>query len=130
MRISDWSSDVCSSDLGADQLLAERGLAESRAKAQALVMAGQVFVGERRIAKPGDMLPADAAIALRGQDHPWVSRGGVQLAPALDPFAIDPAGLVCLALGASTGGFTAVLLTPGAAAGSSLAGAHGPTPRQ
>src|SRR3546814_17074051 len=71
-------------------------------------MAGQVFVGERRIAKPGDMLPADAAIALRGQDHPWVSRGGVKLAHALDHFAIDPAGLVCLALGASTGGFTEV----------------------
>ena len=78
-------------------------------------MAGQVFVGERRIAKPGDMLSTDAAIALRGQDHPWVSRGGVKLACALDHFAIDPAGLVCLDIGASTGGFTDVLLMRGAA---------------
>ena len=98
-----------------DQILVARGLAESRTRAQALIMAGAVYQGERRIDKPGDMLPDDAAIELRGRDHPWVSRGGVKLAHALAHYAIDPAGLVCLDVGASTGGFTHVLLTGGAA---------------
>ena len=99
----------------ADTLLVERGLAESRARAQAAIMAGLVFSGERRIDKPGDLLPADAPLALRGQDHPWVSRGGLKLAHALDTFALDVDGLVCLDIGASTGGFTDVLLAKGAA---------------
>jgi 23S rRNA (cytidine1920-2'-O)/16S rRNA (cytidine1409-2'-O)-methyltransferase len=98
-----------------DQLLVERGLAESRTRAQALVMAGVVFSQERRLDKPGTMLPADAPLDLRGRDHPWASRGGVKLAAALDAFAIDPTGLVCLDVGASTGGFTDVLLSRGAA---------------
>jgi len=98
-----------------DVLLVERGLAESRARAQALVMAGVVFSGERRLDKPGLPVPADLAVEVRGRDHPWVSRGGVKLAHALERFAIDPNGLVCLDVGASTGGFTDVLLTHGAA---------------
>ena len=99
----------------ADLLLVERGLVESRSRAQALVMAGLVFVGDMRVEKPGQMLALDVAIAVRGQDHPWVSRGGLKLVHGLRSFAIDPAGLVCLDVGASTGGFTDVLLTHGAA---------------
>ncbi len=99
----------------ADQLLVERGLAESRAKAQALILAGQVYSDTRRIDKPGQQISCDAPLAVRGQDHPWVSRGGLKLEKALDHFAIDPAGLVCLDVGASTGGFTDVLLSRGAA---------------
>lgn len=99
----------------ADQLLVERGLGESRARAQALIMAGLVFSGERRIDKPGLGLAADAPLEVRGRDHPWVSRGGLKLVHALDHFAIDPAGRVCLDVGASTGGFTDVLLARGAA---------------
>jgi 23S rRNA (cytidine1920-2'-O)/16S rRNA (cytidine1409-2'-O)-methyltransferase len=99
----------------ADQLLVERGLAESRARAQALILAGLVFSGEARVDKPGTALRADAALEVRGQDHPWVSRGGVKLDHALTHFAIDPKGLVCLDVGASTGGFTDVLLARGAA---------------
>ena len=98
-----------------DQVLAERGLADSRAKAQALVMAGLVFVEGRRADKPGALVADDAAIEVRGKPHPYVSRGGVKLAHALDRFAVDPAGKVCLDVGASTGGFTDVLLKRGAA---------------
>jgi 23S rRNA (cytidine1920-2'-O)/16S rRNA (cytidine1409-2'-O)-methyltransferase len=99
----------------ADLLLVERGLVESRAKAQAVIMAGLVFTGEKRVAKPGDVLAADAPLELRGQEHPWVSRGGLKLVHGLDHFGLDPAGLTCLDLGASTGGFTDVLLSRGAA---------------
>ncbi len=98
-----------------DQLLVERGLAESRARAQALVMAGLVFSGERRIEKPGATLAAEAPLAVKGKPHPWVSRGGVKLAHALDTFGWDVAGAVALDVGASTGGFTDVLLERGAA---------------
>ncbi len=94
--------------------MAERGLAESRARAQALIVAGLVFVGEQRVSKPGDMLAADAPIEVRGREHPWVSRGGIKLAHALDHFAIDPHGWTALDIGASTGGFTDVLLNRGA----------------
>ncbi len=97
-----------------DQALVARGLAESRARAQALIMAGLVYSGETRLDKPGSQIADDAALEVRGRDHPWVSRGGVKLAHALDAFAIDPAGLVCLDIGASTGGFTDVLLSRGA----------------
>jgi 23S rRNA (cytidine1920-2'-O)/16S rRNA (cytidine1409-2'-O)-methyltransferase len=99
----------------ADVALVERGLVESRAKAQALIMAGKVFAGERKLAKPGESIAEDQGLEVRGQDHPWVSRGGLKLAHALEAFALDPAGLVCLDLGASTGGFTDVLLQSGAA---------------
>lgn len=98
-----------------DQLLVDRGMAESRARAQAMVMAGLVFSDGRRLDKAGDKLGADAPLEVRGAPHPWVSRGGIKLAHALDRFAIDPTGLVCLDVGASTGGFTDVLLTHGAA---------------
>ncbi|MBU6497733.1 MAG: TlyA family RNA methyltransferase [Rhodospirillales bacterium] len=98
----------------ADQMLVDRGLAESRTRAQALILAGKVFSGETRIEKAGQALPADTPLELRGQDHPWVSRGGLKLAHGLDHFALSPAGLICLDIGASTGGFTDVLLAHGA----------------
>src|SRR5918999_2319787 len=93
----------------ADQLLVDRGLAESRARAQALILAGLVFSGERRIDKAGQTLAADAPLEVRGKDHPWVSRGGIKLAHALDAFGWDVTGAVALDIGASTGGFTDVL---------------------
>jgi 23S rRNA (cytidine1920-2'-O)/16S rRNA (cytidine1409-2'-O)-methyltransferase len=100
-----------------DQLLVERGLAESRARAQALVLAGKVGVGEgdaaRRDRKPGDLVSADVAVQV-ARPEPYVSRGGHKLAAALDAFGIDPEGLVCLDVGSSTGGFTDVLLQRGA----------------
>ncbi len=99
----------------ADALVHGRGLAESRARAAALILAGKVRTGERLIAKPGDLIPADAPLAIEGANHPWVSRGGVKLAHGLEAFGIDPKGLVCLDIGASTGGFTDVLLQRGAA---------------
>jgi 23S rRNA (cytidine1920-2'-O)/16S rRNA (cytidine1409-2'-O)-methyltransferase len=99
----------------ADQLLVEQGLAESRTKAQALILAGQVFGGGKRIDKPGTALPPETALSLTGRDHPWVSRGGLKLVHALDHFAIDVTKAVALDVGASTGGFTDVLLARGAA---------------
>jgi 23S rRNA (cytidine1920-2'-O)/16S rRNA (cytidine1409-2'-O)-methyltransferase len=98
-----------------DTLLVERGLAETRARAQALVLAGLVWSDGKRLDKPGTGLAADAPLELRGREHPWVSRGGVKLAHALEHFAIDVAGAVALDIGASTGGFTDVLLANGAA---------------
>ncbi len=98
-----------------DQLLVERGHAESRARAQALVLAGTVFSGETKIAKPGQTLPADAPLEVRGRDHPWVSRGGIKLAHAIEAFDLDPTGVTAMDIGSSTGGFTDVLLTKGAA---------------
>jgi 23S rRNA (cytidine1920-2'-O)/16S rRNA (cytidine1409-2'-O)-methyltransferase len=98
-----------------DQLLVERGLAESRARAQALVMAGLVFAGETKIDKPGHSLAEDAALWVRGRDHPWVSRGGIKLAHALTHFGLSPKGAVAMDIGSSTGGFTDVLLSHGAA---------------
>ncbi|HEX8526846.1 TlyA family RNA methyltransferase [Allosphingosinicella sp.] len=101
--------------LRADQLLVDRGLAESRAKAQALILAGLVFSGERKLDKAGQAMAADSAIEVRGREHPWVSRGGIKLAHALDVFGWDVAGAVALDVGSSTGGFTDVLLQRGAA---------------
>jgi 23S rRNA (cytidine1920-2'-O)/16S rRNA (cytidine1409-2'-O)-methyltransferase len=98
----------------ADKLLVERGLVETRAKAQALIMAGKVFSADRRIAKAGDLVTEDAPLEVKGQDHPWVSRGGLKLAHALAHFALDPKGAVAIDVGASTGGFTDVLLSNGA----------------
>lgn len=98
-----------------DQLLVERGLAESRAKAQAAIMAGLVFSNEKRLDKPGTPVAEDLALEVRGQPHPWVSRGGLKLAHAIEAFGIDVAGKIAIDVGASTGGFTDVLLTKGAA---------------
>jgi 23S rRNA (cytidine1920-2'-O)/16S rRNA (cytidine1409-2'-O)-methyltransferase len=99
----------------ADLLLVAHGLAESRARAQALIMAGKVFANGARVAKAGDTIAEDTRLEVRGQDHPWVSRGGLKLAHALAHFALDPTGRVCLDIGASTGGFSDVLLQGGAA---------------
>lgn len=96
-------------------MLVARGLVESRTRAQALIMAGKVFNGDRAVAKAGDLLAEDSALSVRGQDHPWVSRGGLKLDHALRHFGLSPEGLVCLDIGASTGGFTDVLLAHGAA---------------
>jgi len=98
-----------------DQLLVERGLVESRARAQALVLAGLVFHGEAKVAKPGQTVLADAVLDVRGRDHPWVSRGGIKLAHAIEHFGLDPAGVTAMDIGSSTGGFTDVLLSKGAA---------------
>jgi 23S rRNA (cytidine1920-2'-O)/16S rRNA (cytidine1409-2'-O)-methyltransferase len=92
-----------------------RGLAESRTRAQALIMAGAAFSGERKLAKAGEMLADDAPLEVRGKDHPWVSRGGIKLAHGLDVFGFDVTGAVALDVGSSTGGFTDVLLSGGAA---------------
>ena len=99
----------------ADQLLVSRGLAESRSRAQALIMAGAVFSGERKLAKAGDMLAEDAPLEVKGKDHPWVSRGGIKLDHGLTHFGFEAAGAVALDVGSSTGGFTDVLLSRGAA---------------
>ena len=99
----------------ADQALVGRGLAESRARAQALILAGQVYCGDRRIDKAGQPVADEVALEVRGADHPWVSRGGLKLDHGLDHFDLDAAGAVALDIGASTGGFTDVLLARGAA---------------
>jgi 23S rRNA (cytidine1920-2'-O)/16S rRNA (cytidine1409-2'-O)-methyltransferase len=96
-------------------LLVSRGLADSRSRAQALIMAGAVFSGERKVAKAGDMLADDAPLEVRGKDHPWVSRGGIKLDHGLTHFGFDVTGAVALDVGSSTGGFTDVLLSRGAA---------------
>lgn len=99
----------------ADQLLVDRGLAESRTRAQALILAGIVYLGDRKVEKAGQQVPDDAVLDVRGRDHPWVSRGGIKLAHALDHFGWDVTGAVAIDVGSSTGGFTDVLLTNGAA---------------
>ncbi|WP_188063492.1 TlyA family RNA methyltransferase [Sphingobium sp. KCTC 72723] len=98
----------------ADQLLVDTGQAESRARAQALILAGHVFLGEKKIEKAGQQVAPDAALDVRGRDHPWVSRGGIKLAHAIAEYAIDVTGHVAMDVGSSTGGFTDVLLTNGA----------------
>jgi 23S rRNA (cytidine1920-2'-O)/16S rRNA (cytidine1409-2'-O)-methyltransferase len=98
-----------------DQLLVERGLADSRTRAQALIMAGLVMLGDKRADKAGQQVAEDAEVSVKGQDHPWVSRGGVKLAHGLAHFGIDVSGVVAIDVGSSTGGFTDVLLTGGAA---------------
>lgn len=100
----------------ADRLLVALGLAESRARAQSLIKAGKVFAGQRQIVKPGETLPVtDSGLRLAEPDHPWVSRGGLKLAGALDYFELDVTGANAVDVGASTGGFTDVLLSGGAA---------------
>jgi 23S rRNA (cytidine1920-2'-O)/16S rRNA (cytidine1409-2'-O)-methyltransferase len=98
-----------------DQLLVIRELCETRTRAQALILAGSVFVNGERIDKGGALVAEDAAVSIRGKEHPFVSRGGVKLAGALVAFRLDVAGLSCLDIGASTGGFTDCLLQRGAA---------------
>lgn len=98
----------------ADQLLVARGLAESRTRAQALILAGNVFAGDRRVTKAGDMLPEDSNLTVKGRDHPWVSRGGIKLDHGLTHFGFDVGNTVALDVGSSTGGFTDVLLSRGA----------------
>lgn len=99
----------------ADQMLVDRGLAESRTRAQALIMAGLVFAGTRKVEKSGQTLADDVVLDVKGRDHPWVSRGGIKLAHSLDATGWDVAGAVAIDVGSSTGGFTDVLLTRGAA---------------
>lgn len=103
------------SKVRADQLLVARGLAESRTRAQALILAGNVFTRDRRVAKAGDLLAEDAELSVKGRDHPWVSRGGIKLDHGLDHFGFDVTDAVALDVGSSTGGFTDVLLSRGAA---------------
>ena len=98
-----------------DQLIVDRGLADSKTRAQALVMAGHVFVGDVKASKSGQQIAVDAEITVKGSDHPWVSRGGIKLAHALAEFGIDVTGVTAIDVGSSTGGFTDVLLTGGAA---------------
>ena len=101
-----------------DQLLTQRGLAESRTRAQALVMAGLVFSRETKMSKSGQQIADDAPLEVRGRDHPWVGRGGIKLAHAIDHFGLNglngPAGVTAMDIGSSTGGFTDVLLQKGA----------------
>ncbi|MCK8637016.1 TlyA family rRNA (cytidine-2'-O)-methyltransferase [Parasaccharibacter sp. TMW2.1882] len=102
----------------ADQLLVDRGLVETRSRAQALIMAGLVYAGphgDRPVKKAGDQLAEDMPLTLKGQDHPWVSRGGLKLAHALEHFPLSAEGKIAVDVGASTGGFTDVLLQNGAA---------------
>ena len=98
-----------------DALLVDRGLTASRERARALILAGQVRVNDQVVSKAGTPIAADARVELVTPDHPYVSRGGVKLANALDAFGIDPTGVLALDIGASTGGFTDVLLRRGAA---------------
>ncbi|UNK80565.1 TlyA family RNA methyltransferase [Sphingopyxis granuli] len=99
----------------ADQLLVDRGLAESRTRAQALILAGLAFVGDRKIDKAGQQIADDAEISIKGRDHPWVSRGGIKLDHALAHLGWDVTGAIAIDVGSSTGGFTDVLLSRGAA---------------
>src|SRR5213083_3824647 len=98
-----------------DKLLVDRGLVASRERARALVMSGAVLVRGQPETKPGTLLDPATEIALKAEDHPYVSRGALKLVKGLEAFAIDPTGMVCLDVGASTGGFTDVLLRRGAA---------------
>ena len=98
-----------------DQLLVERGLVQSRSRAQALIMAGSVYSGSKRLDKAGAQIPENIMLELKGQDHPWVSRGGIKLEHALSHFQFNVRDTICLDVGASTGGFCDVLLSRGAA---------------
>jgi len=109
------------SRIRADQRLVELGLAPSRARARALIQDGKVD----GVTKPGQMLPSGAQLALSEPDHPWVSRGGLKLAHALDHFGLSPEGRHCLDIGASTGGFTEVLLARGATGVAAIDVGHG-----
>lgn len=97
-----------------DKLLVERGLCDSRTRAQALILAGEVVVGDHAVTKPGTAVRTDAQLRIKGDPNPFVSRGGLKLHGALAHFEVDPEGAVCLDVGASTGGFTDCLLQAGA----------------
>lgn len=99
----------------ADQLLVDRGLVESRTRAQALILAGLAFVGDRKIDKAGQQIADDAEVSVKGRDHPWVSRGGIKLDHALTHLGWGVTGAIAIDVGSSTGGFTDVLLSRGAA---------------
>ena len=105
---------MASKKIRADFLVVELGLAENRTKAQALIMAGQIFQGDKRIEKSGDLLPSETVLSHKGSLHPWVSRGGMKLDHGLKHFKLSPSNKICLDIGASTGGFTHVLLENGA----------------
>ena len=109
------SGTAARSGVRLDQALVDRGLVESRAKAQSLILAGLVFSGDRRLDKAGLRVGEETPLTIKGAPHPWVSRGGIKLEHGLGHFAIDPTGAVCIDVGASTGGFTDVLLAGGAA---------------
>jgi 23S rRNA (cytidine1920-2'-O)/16S rRNA (cytidine1409-2'-O)-methyltransferase len=109
------ASPVASKRVRLDQLLVERGLAPSRARAQSLILAGLVTVDGKVVDKAGKGVTSDVTVDVAAADHPWVSRGGVKLAAALDTFGVSPADKRCLDVGASTGGFTHVLIERGAA---------------
>jgi len=108
-----------------DIIVVERGLAPTRERARALILAGQVEVDGRIVSKAGAPVPLRAGVALRTPDHPYVSRGGIKLAHALDAFGVDPLGRRALDIGASTGGFTDVLLRRGATSVVALDVGHG-----
>jgi 23S rRNA (cytidine1920-2'-O)/16S rRNA (cytidine1409-2'-O)-methyltransferase len=108
-----------------DQLLVDRGLVESRTRAQALIMAGNVYSDTKRLDKAGQKVAEDIAIELKGQDHPWVSRGGLKLVKGLEEFNVDVDDFIAIDVGSSTGGFTDVLLTRGAAKVYSVDVGHG-----
>ena len=99
----------------ADKALVDQGLVDTRSRAQALIMAGKVYAGDQRIEKAGDSISPDTELTVRGDDHPWVSRGGLKLEHGLNHFDIDPTNCICIDVGASTGGFTDVLLQGNAA---------------
>ena len=109
-----WGGVASASKTRLDLALVERGLADSRTQAQALIMAGLVYRGEVKLDKSGMDIAEDVEITVRGKEHPWVSRGGMKLAKALAEFSIDVTGAVAMDVGSSTGGFTDVLLTQGA----------------
>lgn len=109
----------------ADLLTVESGLAETWTRAQALILAGKIYAGDRRVEKPGDLLPLGTELRATGKDFPWVSRGGLKLEHALDHFDIDVSGFTVLDVGASTGGFTDVVLSRGAAATYAVDVGHG-----
>src|ERR1043165_9424997 len=111
-----------------DKVLLDRGLVASRERARALIMTGAVLVRGQSQTKPGAMVDPSDDIALREEDHPYVSRGGLKLGKGLDSFGIDPAGTTALDIGASTGGFTDVLLRRGAARVYAIDVGYGPLP--
>jgi len=112
--ISKQQIEMTPSKIRIDQLLVERGWVQSRQRARALIMTGKVLVNDQPVDKPGSKISPADAITLKGEDIPYVSRGGLKLEAALDSFHIDPKGLICLDVGASTGGFTDCLLQRGA----------------
>jgi len=115
MTTADDDAPAPKGRIRADLAVVEQGLAQSRERARALILAGEVLEGDRPISKAGELVGAGAVLRLRSEPMPYVSRGGLKLAHALDTFGVDPRGLIALDVGASTGGFTDCLLQRGAA---------------